>query len=181
MLPGRFKRCFNVIENSAWMEKYRWIENADFKKCQGTSCHCPQGKPTERVRLWRSVPPPHYCLKGQGADFSYCLGQVPRYSQISIIWYYVSEMTAYSLCITLEGRDAPAALQLYHSTTPRTYPHGFSSGGHSQRNYTAVSTQSPVNPRHMKDNPQKSYIFSLINSSSRHRGHSLPLLCSTLG
>lgn len=144
MFPGKFKRCFNMIENSAWMEKHRRTENANFKKCQGTSFHCPQGKPTERVRLRRSLPPPHYHLKGQGAGYSYCLGQAPGYSQIPIIWYYVSEMTAYSVCIMPEESNAPAALQLYPSTTPTTHPHCFSSGAHSQRNYTAVGMQSPV-------------------------------------
>lgn len=52
-----------------------------------------------------------------------------------------------------------------------TFPEELHCSGHAK----------PCNPRPMKDTPKKSYIFSLINSSSGHRGHSLPLLCSTWG
>ena len=119
------------------MEKHT-SRKCRFQKCQGISFHCPHGKkPIDQVWLWRSLPPPHYCLKGQRADFSHCLGLTKIYNLVLC------------LCITWEQRNAPAALQPCHSTAPRTpqssaHPHRFSLGGHSQRNYAAVSTQSRI-------------------------------------
>lgn len=80
--PGKFKRYFSVFENPGWIEKHtsrKWW----FTECQGTSFHCLHGKPKAGM-LWRSAPPPHHRLKGQGADFSHCLGQMPRYPWRSI-------------------------------------------------------------------------------------------------
>lgn len=146
-LPGKLKRCFNMTENSGWMAKHTG-RKCWFKKCQGTSFHCPQGKPTEQVRLWRSVPPAPLLPKRTRGRFFILLGtdaSLPTkiYNLVLCFWNDCMQPLHHA------GGDAPAALQPHHSTIPRTHrssahPHRFSSSGHSQRNYTAVGMQSHV-------------------------------------
>lgn len=139
-----------------------------FNDCQGTCFHCSQGKPTEQVWLLRSVPSTCYCPKGWRADFSSCLGQMPSNPQRSIIWHYLLEMTA---CReeTFLLSSSPTIPTIPQSSA---HPHGFSLGGRSQGNYTAVSMQSQVIQDTWRIH-QKWYIFSLINSTSGHGSPSL--------
>ena len=184
-LPGKLKRCFSITENSGWMEKHPsskcWL-----KKCQGTSFHCPQEKPTEEVWLLRSIPQPHYCVKGQWTDFFTQIGTNASLSTktcnlVLCFWndclqplHHDGEKKCSCCLAALPLHNSQDTLELCTSTSALLgwmFPEELHFCEHAKL----------CNLGHMKHTQKNSTFFSFIHSSSGHRNHSLPLLCSTLG